>query len=90
MHRKGDISCQPGLSRLSGSRFINHVRLHKGEWPPFLLRSKTPVARGQRSLLRTGIKSGNAICQEHASEGSKLEGIDVHHLSLKFDEMKVS
>ena len=35
MYRKGDISCQPGLSHLSESGFINHVWLHMGEQPPF-------------------------------------------------------
>ena len=89
MYRKGDISCQPGLSHLSGSRFINHVWLHLGELPPFGWGLKHLWHRAKLSAA-----SPNHIWKCYMSrrgfEGSTLERIDVHHLSLKFDEMKLS
>ncbi len=89
MYRKGAISCQPGLSCLSGSRFINHVWLHMGELPPFGWGLKHLWHRTKLSAV-----SWNHICKCYMSrtcfEGSTLERIDVLHLSLKFDEMKLS
>lgn len=89
MYHKGAISCQPGLSHLSGSRLINHVWLHMGEQPPFGWGLKHLWHRAKLSAV-----SWNHIWKCYMSrthfEGSTLDRIDVLHLSLKFDEMKLS